>query len=711
MKTRFFVVILAAFLAVARTGISASFTNESVAELSATIDPNGDGSVALIVVDKVSGVRQLATPQSDGTFVWAEPASTGFDDVTALTIGRFTPSSSAEGYAVAAPAWNRVNLWPADSLSPTAVPSPGIGPNLAVALDFFGGDNLDDLAIATIWDSPPDTTRLGGCSWDGTDATPDFSAVEIGPLSRGNPARFKDTEAWLLGAIRPAGTGSEFITRPAAALGFATGPTVSSLPADAAWARGEFDATGFATFLFYAPDTSVTMQVRPAIDAGSAQFDFGLGFDFDFPDVVSQIFVVPTSSGGLLLVIFGDGTTAQTYDFDGTHPPTLRQTLTAPPGSKFSLAGGLGGGNFLLLNGPNGGRGSSTGWQRWNLNGGQHTLAASGSIPPISLAHGRANVLIYPTDPNLSPDAPLLRLLRAADWSVSSSFQSVNLQVTALHLLNSSTGLGSPTQINLGSGFTGDFAELNQLASAESIVSVDPPVGQPPGDLSFSPPAGAYSLATGQSLTVQITASPSLPVSYRTSNSQPWTAYDPAAPPQISATTTFQAYAGAPFGPASGITPIRAAAYTIAPPPGITPPATVDANKNGLGDGWENAFGLHDPDGDADHDGFTNRDEYLAGTDPFDPNSKPTASDFTGVRLIIRRPGVMAPAGTLCELAWPSNLIGAILETTTDVGGSVPWTTVSTATNAITTTDTERIYFDPVTPGEPKRFFRLRRAQ
>ena len=68
------------------------------------------------------------------------------------------------------------------------------------------------------------------------------------------------------------------------------------------------------------------------------------------------------------------------------------------------------------------------------------------------------------------------------------------------------------------------------------------------------------------------------------------------------------------------------------------------------------------------------------------------------------------PAGTLCELAWPSNLIGAILETTTDVGGSVPWTTVSTATNAITTTDTERIYFDPVTPGEPKRVFRLRRA-
>jgi hypothetical protein len=67
----------------------------------------------------------------------------------------------------------------------------------------------------------------------------------------------------------------------------------------------------------------------------------------------------------------------------------------------------------------------------------------------------------------------------------------------------------------------------------------------------------------------------------------------------------------------------------------------------------------------------------------------------------------MAPPQTLCELAWPANLIGAVLETTTDVGTTANWTSVP---NAITTTDTERLYFQPMASGDPQRFYRLPRA-
>jgi hypothetical protein len=44
--------------------------------------------------------------------------------------------------------------------------------------------------------------------------------------------------------------------------------------------------------------------------------------------------------------------------------------------------------------------------------------------------------------------------------------------------------------------------------------------------------------------------------------------------------------------------------------------APPDANGNGLPDAWEAAYGISDPNADADQDGENNRAEYLAGTNP-----------------------------------------------------------------------------------------------
>src|ERR1017187_8590042 len=56
----------------------------------------------------------------------------------------------------------------------------------------------------------------------------------------------------------------------------------------------------------------------------------------------------------------------------------------------------------------------------------------------------------------------------------------------------------------------------------------------------------------------------------------------------------------------------------------------VDLNSNGMSDVWEQIYGASglDPNLDADGDGFSNSQEALAGTNPFDSNSFPQITSF-----------------------------------------------------------------------------------
>lgn len=72
------------------------------------------------------------------------------------------------------------------------------------------------------------------------------------------------------------------------------------------------------------------------------------------------------------------------------------------------------------------------------------------------------------------------------------------------------------------------------------------------------------------------------------------------------------------------------------------PEVVLDADDDGLPDEWERRFGLSpnnsgDADEDLDGDGFTNREEFEAGTDPTDRNSHPDYLDSLAVRLPLKQ--------------------------------------------------------------------------
>ncbi len=692
----FFLIWLAATFG--STSIAGSLTYDSGVELAASLDANGDGLSDWIIVDKATGVRQLGIQQTDGSLVWAEPDSVGLQQVTALTIGQFAGGAGAEGFAVASPTWNAIDLFANTSWTGLTVPNVGIGPNVVAAFD-FSGDGWDDLAVATEWDSPPTPSNLSGLQVNAQSVGQTYGPMaDTGLLSQGNRVRFSSDRPWMMSALRQGTDGVDFVSRPLFNFpGGQNGPDLTGLATNTVWTWGEFATNAPDTFLFYIPSQSF-IAVDWVDEPSPFQFVWNPGANFDLGQPISQVTVVPGGASSELLVVFGDGSTAAVYDFDGVNAPMLRQSLTAPAGTKYSLGVSLGGGDFGLLHGPAGALGNSAGWQHWQFDGQQYNLLASGALPRFTLAQSRANVLVYSADPTLWTDAPLLQSFRVGEWSDLAVLTSGALSVTHEQTLSPTLGLGNPT-VSPVFGVVGLFPAVNQRSVSESSVVLAPPGTQPRPPISFNPPPGAYPLASNATLVIRMTTTTTDPIFYRTSLSDPWSTYDPGQPLTLSGSTIVYAFVnGAPASP------ICTSVYTIGDAPPLAPPIPSDPWS-----AWAQAFGLTDPNGDADGDGFTNLQECQAGTDPLDPRSNPGNTGTTDpgtITLVIRPPGPSAPVDTLFEIAWPATAVGLTLQTAIDLSGGSPW---STAAGGIVKVGLESIYYLPTSAAQEQSFFRLHR--
>ena len=94
----------------------------------------------------------------------------------------------------------------------------------------------------------------------------------------------------------------------------------------------------------------------------------------------------------------------------------------------------------------------------------------------------------------------------------------------------------------------------------------------------------------------------------------------------------------APIPPDSKVCPV----CNETQPEEEAPQVVLDADDDGITDDWERKYGLNpgdpaDADEDLDGDGFTNREEFEAGTDPTDRNSHPDYLDSLAVRLPLKQ--------------------------------------------------------------------------
>jgi hypothetical protein len=295
-----------------------------------------------------------------------------------------------------------------------------------------------------------------------------------------------------------------------------------------------------------------------------------------------------------------------------------------------------------------------------------------------------ANLFFFSADPLENPALPLTSQSRSGDWTQESPLAQSYTDGSAL------TGLTSPQALPL---VLAGHRLTNQLGASFSLVSLRPQVQGLPGSvtIAFSPPGGSYptpSLSSEDAVplmkvALQTTPSTATP-RWRRLGSTQWQNYTTAG---ISVIDGESLEAQATQGAQS--TPVVTATYAFTSPASTTPAAATDLNHNGLADAWEQAFGISDPQGDADGDGVSNLAEYRAATNPTDATSYPGSSILPGISIRMENGQAV--------VSWNGSAGTLVVETSSDM---------KTWTPHIVAPGTEEVAMP--TQSVQRQFFRLR---
>ena len=367
--------------------------------------------------------------------------------------------------------------------------------------------------------------------------------------------------------------------------------------------------------------------------------------------VYEQIGQWPTSTNtasSQLLVTRSQGRELAIYQWSETVELELVETLVAPDGKTFLATAGLSDGGLATLLGPAEGAdpiASPVELGIFALQNGRLVLDFQSALPAFSQRPVLSRVVVYDRDPFADNQARELESLTAGDWARNAQISDRTVTVLTSSFIDPLRGLGADTLQTLPLAFPPPrdaFALANQWEPDSSLFFGAPPAVPGSAAVLAQPPAGSHP----GPVELRFMTDEGVTVVSRVGNGA-WLEGD--GPYAIGQTALVEYYGVDATGRAS---PRQSGRYIITQathtPEG---PLLADTDGDGLDDAWERLLfgGLQSsPDEDPDGDGFTTGEEYLAGTDPRDPESRPDGEPTPPLLLDMN----FTTSGRL-TLSWP----------------------------------------------------------